>query len=284
MGGLMGAKYFGASVLRKEDPRYLRGEGRYVDDIVLPGMLHAACVRSPHAHARIIRVGADEARRLPGVAHVFTFADLERWMKPLPLFGAVPPGLAARVSVMMRQMPQLALCRDLALHVGEIVAIVLAESAAIAQDAAELVVVDYDPLPAVVDVMTAADVSTPAIHAAWGDNLAVHFKTGFGDADAAFAAADVRVRERFDIQRYVGMPIETRGVVAQWDARDGSLTTWNSTQVVHFVQQGLVAALGLPAHKIRVMAPDVGGGFGTKANGYAEDLLIPVLAIARAGR
>ncbi len=280
MGGLMGAKYFGASVRRKEDPRYLRGEGRYVDDIVLPGMLHVACVRSPHAHARIARIATDRARAVPGVAHVFTFADLERWMKPLPLFGAVPPGLAARVSVMMRQMPQLAMCRDRALHVGEIVAVVLAESPAVAQDAADLVAVDYEPLPAVVDAMTAGDAAAPVIHAAWGDNLAVHFTTGFGDPDAAFAAADVRVRERFDIQRYVGMPMETRGVVARWDARDGSLTTWNSTQVVHFVQQGLVAALGLPAHKIHVMAPDVGGGFGTKANGYAEDLLIPALAIA----
>ena len=110
--------------------------------------------------------------------------------------------------------------------------------------------------------------------------MGVHFRTGFGDVDAAFRAADVKVQERFEIQRYVGMPIETRGVLAQWDARDGSLTTWNTTQVVHFVQQGLMAALGLPAHKIRVIAPDVGGGFGTKANGYPEDLLIPAAAIA----
>src|SRR6267142_2063025 len=181
----MGAKYFGASVRRKEDPRYLRGEGRFVDDIKLPGMLHAAFVRSPHAHARIAAIRTDAAKRLPGVAHVFTFADLERWMKPLPLFGAIPPGLSARVAVTMKQIGQLALCRD-----------------------------------------------------------------------------------------------ETRGVVAQWDARDGTLTTWNGTQVVHFVQQGLVSALGLPPHKIRVIAPDVGGGFGTKANGYAEDLLIPAAAIA----
>jgi carbon-monoxide dehydrogenase large subunit len=110
--------------------------------------------------------------------------------------------------------------------------------------------------------------------------VALSFKTGFGDAEAAFRAADVRVRERFVIPRYVGMPIETRGVVAQWDPRDGALTTWNGTQVVHFVQQGLVTALGLPPHKIRVVAPDVGGGFGTKAQGYPEDLLIPAAAIA----
>ncbi|MGH7375461.1 MAG: hypothetical protein ACREJY_14660, partial [Candidatus Rokuibacteriota bacterium] len=130
----MGAKYFGASVRRKEDPRYLRGEGRFVDDIKLPGMLHVAFVRSPHAHARIAAIRTEAARRLPGVAHVFTFADLERWMKPLPLFGAIPPGLAARVTVSMRQIGQLAMCRDEARHVGEIVAMVAASSRAVAED------------------------------------------------------------------------------------------------------------------------------------------------------
>jgi aerobic carbon-monoxide dehydrogenase large subunit len=275
----MGAKYFGASVRRKEDPRYLRGEGRFVDDIKLPGMLHVAFVRSPHAHARIAAIRTEAARRLPGVAHVLTFADLERWMKPLPLFGAIPPGLAARVAVTMKQPHQLAMCRDEARHVGEIVAMVLAASRAVAEDGCELVEVDYEPLPALADVEAAARPDAPVLYPAWGDNIALSFKTGFGDVEAAFRQADARVRERFVIPRYVGMPIETRGVVAQWDPRDGALTTWNGTQVVHFVQQGLVAALGLPPHKIRVVAPDVGGGFGTKANGYAEDLLIPAAAI-----
>jgi len=276
----MGAKLFGASVRRKEDPRFLRGDGRYVDDIKLPGMLHAAFVRSPHGHARIVSVKTDAARRLPGVAHVFAFADLERWMKPLPLFGAIPPGLAARVAVTMKQVPQLAMGRDRVLFVGEIVAMVLAESRALAEDGCELVEVEYEPLPVVTDMVAGGEAGAHVLHSEWGDNVAVFFQTGFGDADAAFSTAEVTVRQRFDIQRYVGMPIETRGVVAQWDARDGSLTTWNGTQVVHFVQQGLVAALGLPPHKIRVIAPDVGGGFGTKANGYPEDLLIPAAAIA----
>jgi carbon-monoxide dehydrogenase large subunit len=267
-------------VPRKEDPRYLRGEGRYVDDLVLPGMLHAAFVRSPYARARVTRIATDAARRVPGVAHVYTFADLERWMKPMPLFGAIPPGLAARVSVTMKQVVQLAMVRDEVRHAGEVVAMVLADSRAQADDAAERVEVEYAPLPVVTDPVAAAEPGAPVLYPEWGDNVAVHFRTGFGDVDGAFRAADVRVRERFDIQRYVGMPIETRGVVAQWDARDGALTTWNTTQVVHFVQQGLVAALGLPAHKIRVIAPDVGGGFGTKANGYPEDLLIPAAAIA----
>src|SRR6266852_4804388 len=276
----MGAKYFGASVRRKEDPRYLRGEGRFVDDIKLPGTLHAAFVRSPYAHARITAIRTEAAKRLPGIAHVFTFADLERWMKPLPLFGAIPPGLAARVAVTMKQPHQLAMCRDEARHVGEIVAMVLAGSRALAEDGCELIEVDYEPLPVLADAVAAALPGAPVLYPEWGDNIALSFRTGFGDVEAALRQADARVRERFVIPRYVGMPIETRGVVAQWDARDGTLTTWNGTQVVHFVQQGLVSALGLPPHKIRVIAPDVGGGFGTKANGYPEDLLIPAVAIA----
>ena len=181
----MGAKYFGASVPRREDRRFLRGEGRYVDDIKLPGMLHAAFVRSPHAHARITAIRTDAARRFPGVAHVFTVADLERWLKPLPLFGAVPPGLAARVQVTMRQVPQHAMCRDVARYVGEIVAMVVAGSRALAEDAAELVEVAYEPLAPVTDMVAAAEPGAPVIHADWGSNVAVDFATGFGEDEPA---------------------------------------------------------------------------------------------------
>jgi carbon-monoxide dehydrogenase large subunit len=225
-------------------------------------------------------VRTEAAARLPGVARVLAFGDVARWMKPLPLFGAVPPGLAARVDVAMRQVPQLALCRDVVRHVGEIVAMVVAESRALAEDAGELVEVEYEPLPALVDPLAAAEPGSLRLHAEWEDNVAVRFATGFGDAERAIRDAAVVVRERFEIQRYVGMPIETRGVVARWDPRDGTLTTWNATQVVHFVQQGLCAALELPPHRVRVVAPDVGGGFGTKANGYPEDLLVPIAALA----
>ncbi|HVS28163.1 MAG TPA: xanthine dehydrogenase family protein molybdopterin-binding subunit, partial [Solirubrobacteraceae bacterium] len=184
------------------------------------------------------------------------------------------------VDVTMKQVGQLAMARDRVRFVGEIVAMVLAGSRALAEDGCELIEVEYEPLPVVADMIAGAEPGAQVLHPEMGDNVAVFFETGFGDVEAAFSSADVTVRERFEIQRYVGMPIETRGVVAQWDARDGSLTTWNSTQVVHFVQQGLVSALGLPPHKIRVIAPDVGGGFGTKATGYPEDLLIPAAAIA----
>jgi carbon-monoxide dehydrogenase large subunit len=274
----MSAKYFGASVKRREDPRFLRGEGRFVDDVKLAGMLHAAFLRSPHAHARIGAIRTAAAAAMPGVVRVFTSDDLARWMKPLPLFGGAPPGLAAAIRFDVRQAAQYALCRDRARHVGEIVAMVVADTRARAEDAAERIEVDWEPLPAVVDLDAAIEPSTPLLHPEWGTNVAIAFSHGIGDVDTAFAAADVSISETFFIQRYVGMPLETRGVVAAWDRRDGTLTTWNSTQVSHFVQQGLTVALDLPPHKIRVIAPDLGGGFGTKASGYPEDALIPIAA------
>ncbi len=275
----MGAKYFGAAVRRVEDPRFLRGEGRYLDDVKVAGLLHAAFLRSPHAHAALRGIRTERARSAPGVAAVFTFADLERWMKPLPLFGAVPPGLASAIAFAIRQASQFALCRDRARYVGEIVAMVVADSRARAEDAAEMIEVDWEPLPVVTDMRAAAEPGAPLVHEAWGTNVGVAFTHGIGDVEAAFARADVVMSETFHIQRYVGMPIEPRGAIAVWDRRDGTLTTWNSTQVSHFVQQGLAPALGLPHHKVRVIAPDLGGGFGTKASGYPEDQLVPIAAI-----
>jgi aerobic carbon-monoxide dehydrogenase large subunit len=276
----MGARYFGAAVKRREDPRLLRGEGRFLDDVTLPGLLHAAFVRSPHAHARLIGVRAEAARDLPGVAAVLTFQDLARWMKPLPAFGAAPPGLAAAIHFEVRQPAQYALCRDRARYVGEIVAMVVADSRYRAEDAAAVIEVDWEPLPVVAEMVAATGSGAPLIYPEWGTNIAVAFTHAIGDVDAAFAAADVTLSETFRIQRYVGMPLETRGVVAAWDRRDGTLTTWNSTQVSHFVQQGLAPALELPPHRVRVIAPDLGGGFGTKASGYPEDVLVPLAARA----
>ena len=275
----MGAKYFGAAVRRREDPRFLRGEGRFLDDVRVAGLLHVAFLRSPYAHAMIRAIRTERARAAPGVVAVFTFADLESWMKPLPLFGAPPPGLAAAIAFEIRQAPQFALCRDRARYVGEIVAMVVAESRARAEDAAEAIEVDWEPRSVVTDMRQAAEPGTPLVHEAWGTNVGVGFTHAIGDVEAAFARADVVMSETFHIQRYVGMPLESRGAVAVWDRRDGTLTTWNSTQVSHFVQQGLAGALGLPHHKVRVIAPDLGGGFGTKASGYPEDHLVPIAAI-----
>jgi carbon-monoxide dehydrogenase large subunit len=276
----VGAKYLGAAVRRREDPRFLRGDGRFVDDVTLPGLLHAAFLRSPHAHARIARVSVAAARAMPGVAAAYAFAELERWLKPLPVFGAPPAGLAAAVHFDLRQAPQYALCRDRARYVGEIVAMVVADDRGRAEDALERIEVEWEPLPAVVDMVAAAEPGSPLVHPEWGTNVAVGFRHAIGDVDRAFAGADAVFTETFAIQRYVGMPLEGRGVVASWDRRDGTLTTWNSTQVSHFVQQGLATALELPPHRVRVVAPDLGGGFGTKASGYPEDVLVPLAARA----
>jgi carbon-monoxide dehydrogenase large subunit len=276
----MGAKYFGASVLRREDPRFLTGAGRYVDDIKLPGMLHAAFVRSPHGHARIRSIKPEPAGRVPGVVAVLTYETVARWMKPLPVFGAPPPALAKAVDFEIKEAFQPPLARDRVLYVGDIVAIVVAESRPIAETGAEAVEVEYEPLPPVVDPLAAAEAGGPLVHPEWGDNVALAFRHTLGDPEGALREADVTVSETFTIQRYVGMPMETRGVVASYDRRDGSLMTWNSHQTPHFVQQNLASVFDLPTHMVRVIAPDVGGGFGTKANGYPEDVLIPIAARA----
>src|SRR5439155_13963720 len=160
-----------------------------------------------------------------------------------PLFGAPPPGLAACVDFKIRQTVQRALCEDMARYVGEIVAMVVADSRPRAEDAVEAIDVEWEPRAAAVDGVRASEPGAPLLYPDWGHNVAVGFAHAIGDTEAAFASADVVMQERFTIQRYVGMPIEGRGVVAQFDRRDGTLTTWNSTQVAHFVQQGLAVAL-----------------------------------------
>src|SRR6059036_1488161 len=171
----MGAKYFGAAVRRREDPRFLRGEARYVDDVTLPGMLHAAFLRAPHAHARLARIDTAAAKALAGVAAVFTFDDLARWMKPLPLFGAPPPGLAAAITFDVRQAPQWALATQRVRHVGEIVAMVVADDRGRAEDAVEAIEVQWAPLPPAVDMLTAGEAGAPLVHPDWGTNVAVGF-------------------------------------------------------------------------------------------------------------
>ncbi|MCZ6873568.1 MAG: molybdopterin-dependent oxidoreductase, partial [bacterium] len=272
----MGVKYFGASVARKEDPRLLRGKGRFVDDIKLPGLLHAVMVRSPHPHARIKAIQVETARTHPGVAGVFVYQDVADNMKPMPSFGAAPPGLLKRLDLTLRTTPQYPLALDTVRYVGEPVAVVVARNRAEAEDAAELVEVDYEPLPTVVDTEAAARADAPRLFADWDSNIALHFKHSVGDADAAIEAADVVVKERFRIQRYSGIPIECRGLVVEPHAVDAQLTMWVATQFPHALQEALVQALGWPAHRIRVVAPEVGGGFGVKASMYAEEVVLPI--------
>jgi carbon-monoxide dehydrogenase large subunit len=279
----MGGKYVGAVVRRREDPRLVAGRGRYVDDLRVPGCLHAAILRSPHAHARIRGIRLDRARAQPGVVGCFTYDDLRPLLPPLPIAGAPPPPLQARVGFRLKSADQLALAHGKVRYVGEAVAVVVATDRYAAEDALELVDVDYEPLPAVTGVEQGLASGAPLIHEAWGDNVSVAFETHIGDPDRALAGAPVRVRARIRVPRYAGIPIEPRGVLAEPSARGEGLTVWASTQIPHWLQRTLGEALGLPAHKLRIVAPEVGGGFGTKCSIYPEDVLIPALS-ARLGR
>jgi len=278
----VGAKYVGAIVRRQEDPRYLTGRGRFVDDMTAAGCLHAAVLRSPHAHARIVSIRTEAARACPGVAAVFTFDDLTG-LNPIPEAGVAPPSLKARVGFQVRSAQQYPLARAKVRYVGEPVTLVVAENRYAAEDALERIEVRYEPLPAIVDVEAGLRADAPRIHEDWPDNLAVSFTAQVGDVDTAFRAAPVVIAERIVVQRYAGMPLEPRAVLAVPDARNGGLTVWASTQLPHLVQKALLESLGLPAHRVRVVTPDVGGGFGTKCSIYPEDLLIPVAAM-RLGR
>ena len=270
----MGVQAVGASVRRMEDPRLLRGEAAFVDDVRVPGLLHMAILRSPHAHARVLSVDVRAARQLAGVADAFCAADL----------GAGQPAIPALFSLEeFRPAPQYPLATDTVRFVGEPVAVVVAESRHVAEDALELIEVEYEPLDAVVDAHAAIQPGAPALHANAPDNVAARQVYETGDVEAAFAAADRVIRERLDMQRYTGIPLETRGVVASRDAVTGELTVWNSTQWPHTVRTLLSGMLGVPARSVRVIAPDIGGGFGVKADFNAEDYLVP-FAAARIGR
>jgi carbon-monoxide dehydrogenase large subunit len=255
-------KFVGDRLLRKEDPRLVQGRGRYVGDIALPGMLHAAIVRSPHAHARIVAIDASRALEAPGVAGVVTYADLGDAARSLPI---VPPHPALRGKSFQL------LAGDRARFVGEAVAVVLAESRYAAEDARALIDVSWEPLP------------LDRVHDDIPDNLAGRVTLSCGDVTAALRAAPHRASLRLSIGRAGGQPMETRGLVAEYNEMAGLLTIWASSQVPHQVRQFVCDLLGLPPHSVRVIAPDVGGGFGAKLIVYPEDVLIPLLAM-RFGR
>src|SRR5438034_8456846 len=261
-------KFIGDRLLRKEDPRLVQGRGRYVGDIALPGMLHAAIVRSPHAHARIVRIDASRALEAPGVAGVVTFADLgEAAARP---FAIVPPHAA------LRGKNFCVLAGDRARFVGEAVAVVLAESRYAAEDARTLIDVSWEPLPSVQDPTA---LGGARVHDDIPDNLAGRVTRSRGDVTAALAAAPHRASLSLSIGRAGGQPMETRGLVAEYNAMAGLLTVWASTQAPHQVRQFICELLDLPPHRVRVIAPDVGGGFGAKLIVYPEDVLIPWLAL-----
>ncbi len=199
-------------------------------------------------------------------------------LRPLPIAGVPPPALLERVGFRLKATPQLALAAGKVRYVGEPVAVVVATDRYAAEDALELVEVDYEPLPAVTDAEQGLAPGAPLIHEAWGDNVSVAFEARVGDPDRRLAGAPVRVQARIRVPRYAGIPMEPRGVLAEPAPGGDGLTVWGSTQVPHWLQRTLGETLGLPARKLRVVAPDVGGGFGTKCSIYPEDILIPVVA------
>ncbi|HZP41791.1 MAG TPA: xanthine dehydrogenase family protein molybdopterin-binding subunit [Candidatus Binatia bacterium] len=267
------AKMIGARVARVEDPRFLRGRASYVDDLKLPGTLHLAFVRSPHAHARIARIDGAAALALPGVRRVLTGADVADRIRPMgfPFRPEVFPPTTFKQS----KWPCLAVGK--VRHVGEPVALVVAESRYLAEDAAELVQVEYDPLPAVVDPEQALAPGAPLVHEEFGDNLVITYAAETGDVEAAFRSAAFVLRERFRSNRHCALPLEGRATLARAEG-DGSITLWTSSQTPHTVRTRIADLMGIPEQMLRVIAPDVGGGFGLKAMVFAEELLSCFLA------
>jgi carbon-monoxide dehydrogenase large subunit len=267
MAQIAAERYTGASIKRSEDPRILTGRGRYVDDLKLPGMLHAAFVRSPLAHGRVLAVDATAARELPGVVLVLTGADLEAITIPGqdPLFAMMGGGGPA---------PEYSLlATDKVRFVGDPVAIVVAESRYLAEDGCDLVEVDYEDLPPVASAAVALDPGSPPLFANLSDNIiGPHKRTEFGDVAGTFAAADRIAEFRIDVHRHQNVPMEGRGCVASFDADSGEMTVYAATQSVHITKMGVATRLGMEPDKVRVLAGDIGGSFGLKIGASREEL------------
>jgi carbon-monoxide dehydrogenase large subunit len=255
---------------RVEDPRLLKGIATYVDDLKLPSMLHAEFLRSPHAHARINSINTDGAKKLRGVVGIFTGADLNGKLGPVPCAAPIPGGKSPNHTV---------LAGARAYFVGHPVAVVVAETRAIARDALDRIEVDYDPLPAVIDPEKALEKDSPLTHPELETNVAFTWSLPPSDLDGAFKEADKVLKLRVVHPRLTPMALEPRGCVASWHAGESSLTLWTSTQVPHYVRTLLPGLIHIPENKLRVVAPEVGGGFGSKLNLYAEEVVISHLAI-----
>jgi aerobic carbon-monoxide dehydrogenase large subunit len=255
-------KWVGQALRRKEDPRMITGQGRYVDDIILQGMQYMAVVRSPEAHAKIVSIDASAAKAIPGV-HVFTGDDIEL-EGPLPM-AWVPPGIE------IKQPETWPIARGVVKHVGQAVAIVIGEDKYGVVDAAEQVIVEYDPLPVVVDPEAALQDGSPLVHEELGTNHTHDWTIGGGDMEAAWRDADVIVERRIVNHRTAGAPIEPRACIAEY--RAGTLTVHLTSQNPHLIRLFMAGEFGMSEDKIRIIAPDVGGGFGVKISHYGEEVL-----------
>jgi carbon-monoxide dehydrogenase large subunit len=260
----------GQALKRVEDPRLIQGLATYVDDVTLPGMVHALVLRSPHAHARITAIRTDAARGLPGIVGVFTGADVNAACGLLPCATPMPDQKAPKHTM---------LAGERVYFVGHPVAVVVARDRVTARDALDLIEVDYEPLPVVSDPEKAIQAESPLTHPELGSNVAFTWTLANGDVDGCFAGADRILTQRIAHQRLIPMAIEPRGCVAQYHAGERSLTLWTSTQIPHLVRTLLPALLNVAENKIRVVAPEVGGGFGAKLNLYVEEVLCCHLAM-----
>jgi aerobic carbon-monoxide dehydrogenase large subunit len=248
-------KYVGTSVTRKEDNRLLRGSGRFVGDIKRPGMLYAAILRSSLSHGKLKHVDTEQARKVPGVVSVITFSDMAN-IKPIPM------RLAPRDDLIRALQKPLA--SDRVRYVGEPLAVVVAESRYQAEDALEVIEVQIEELETVVDARRAVEKGAPILHPAVPDNIAGHFVEKTGDVERALAGAYVVFEEEFYIQRHSGVPLETRGLVAEYDGSQRLLTIWGPTKVVHFNQAVLADLLDMPPSQIRMIELENGGGYGIR--------------------
>jgi aerobic carbon-monoxide dehydrogenase large subunit len=263
---------FGAPVTRNEDARLLSGRALFVDDVELPGMLYAAFLRSNVAHARVTSIDVSAAKAREGVVAVYTADDLGDYWAPGPLLVPPPP----IKDTTFNQRTQVPLAKDKVRHVGEPLAVVLAQSRYLAEDALADIAVDLEPLPAVVDLEKALTEADVRVHDDVRANLAAHVRQSRGNYAAARARADHVISRRFFYDHGASSPIETRGIVASWDARSGRLTVWDTTQAPVFLRNGLAGMLGLSERQVRVIAPFVGGGFGPKIMlFYPEEVVIP---------
>jgi aerobic carbon-monoxide dehydrogenase large subunit len=272
----MTTRFFGAPIKRNEDKKLLTGQALFIDDVELPGMLHAAFLRSQVAHARIKHIDVSRARKHPGVVAVYAADDLGPYWKPGPLL-VPPPPIAGIVFNPRTQVP---LARDKVRHVGEPLVVVVAESRYIAEDALDDIEIDLEPLPVVVDLENGLGASSVHVHDDLTSNISAHVRQTKGDYRSAAAKADLVLKRRFHYEHGISSPIETRGVVAQWNARGSQMTVWDTTQAPVFIRNGLAAMLGLGERQVRVIAPFVGGGFGPKIMMfYPEEVCLPWISM-----
>ena len=270
-------KMIGKRIKRSEDPRLLTGQALFVDDLNIPGMLHAAFLRSDYAHAYLRGIDASEARNRPGVVAVITAEDMGNDWAPGPPLVSPPPTVKDVTFNSRRQVP---LAKDKVRHVGEPIALVVAESRYIAEDAAEDIEVDYEPIEAVVDIEKALDPGAPLVHEDLDSNLAAHMVQHRGDYAAARARADVVIQRKIVIDRGAAAAMENRGIVADWDAKSQHLTVWDTTQAPIPIRNYTAGRLGLSEGQVRVIAPYIGGGFGPKMMMmYPEEILIPWISM-----